>query len=83
MTVIPELMNLANGSALHGDKLAAKICYDAITEIERLQGRLRRAAEFGLRIASSCHGLECLQAFLDTLDVAIVTKSAAEAEEKQ
>ena len=37
MTVMPELVNLANGSAQHGDRLAAKICRDAIAEIERLQ----------------------------------------------
>lgn len=37
MTVIPELVNLANGSAAAGDKLAAKICRDAIAKIERLQ----------------------------------------------
>ena len=38
MTVIPELINLANGSAQHGDTLAVKICRDAIAEIEQLQG---------------------------------------------
>ena len=37
MNAIAELVNLANGSAAAGDTLAAKICRDAIAEIERLQ----------------------------------------------
>ncbi len=36
--IIAELINLANGSAQHGDDLAVvKICCDAIAEIERLE----------------------------------------------
>ena len=42
MTVIPELVNLGNGSAAAGDRIAVKICRDAIAEIERLQTQLRR-----------------------------------------
>ncbi len=34
---IPELANLANGMVAAGDKVAAKACADAITEIERLE----------------------------------------------
>ena len=37
MTVIAELVNLGNGCAAAGDKLAMDICRDAITEIEGLQ----------------------------------------------
>ena len=40
MTTIPELVNLANGLAQHGDKLAVKICRDAIKEIKRLREEL-------------------------------------------
>ncbi len=36
--ITAELTNLANGSAAVGDRLAAKICLDAITEIGYLQG---------------------------------------------
>ena len=36
--ITAELTNLANGSLSAGDRLAAKICRDAIAEINRLQG---------------------------------------------
>jgi hypothetical protein len=42
-----ELTNLANGCAGYGDQLAAKICRDAINEIERLR-------EFAARIHEVC-----------------------------
>ncbi len=37
MEILSELVNLGNGSAAHGDKLAADICREAIQEIERLR----------------------------------------------
>jgi len=40
--VVAELQNLANGSEVAGDALAAKICRDAIVEIERLREQNRK-----------------------------------------
>ena len=39
--VCAELVNLANGSLAAGDTLAAKICFDAIAEIEHTRNAVR------------------------------------------
>jgi hypothetical protein len=55
MSVIPELVNLANGSAAVGDDLAVKICRDAIAEIERLQAKLSRVRDW-IKFAANAEG---------------------------
>lgn len=68
MEILSELVNLGNGSAALGDRLAADICREAIQEIERLRKQIDKMHTAGLGPDWTNKAIRELEAKVDRLE---------------